>query len=80
MVFLGKEISEQRDYSDHIAEAIDEEVESLIQKGFTIAKDILQQNASKLKEMAVQLIATETLAEEDIRRILGPRAAETAAA
>jgi cell division protease FtsH len=79
MVFLGKEISEQRDYSDHLAEEIDEEVDSLIQTGFVLAKNILQQNASKLKEMAVQLIETETLAEEDLTRILGPRAAESAA-
>ena len=79
MVFLGREISEQRDYSDHVAEEIDEEVEGLIQKGFTLAKDILQQNAAKLREMASELIETETLAEQDLKRILGPRAAESAA-
>ena len=79
MVFLGKEISEQRDYSDHVAEEIDQEVESLIQKGFTLARELLQQNASKLREMATVLIETETLAEQDLRRILGPRAAESAA-
>ena len=31
LVFLGKEISEQRDYGDTVAEAIDDEVQSLIQ-------------------------------------------------
>ena len=80
MVFLGKEISEHRDYSDRVAEEIDDEVQTIMQTSFDLAKDILRQNESKLKDMAMELIELETLSEPDLVRILGPRPQESAAA
>ncbi|MBM4432757.1 MAG: ATP-dependent metallopeptidase FtsH/Yme1/Tma family protein [Chloroflexi bacterium] len=61
LIFLGREISEQRDYSDKVAEMIDEEVHSIIQKAEETARKILTENNAKLKKIADRLIAQETL-------------------
>ena len=61
LVFLGREISEQRDYSDHVAKQIDEEVHSFIQRGYTRAKEILINKQSKLVQIAKYLILNETV-------------------
>ncbi len=69
LVFLGREISEQRDYSDKIAQDIDEEVHNIIQRAYNTAKKILTEHKAKLKEIAEQLIARETLGEEDLKKL-----------
>lgn len=69
LVFLGREISEQRDYSDKIAQDIDEEVHNIIQRAYNTAKKILSEHKAKLKEIAEQLIARETLEEEDLKKL-----------
>ena len=61
MVFLGKEISEQRDYSDTVAELIDEEVRRIIDEEYEHAKQILTDNRNKLDLIAEKLLAVETL-------------------
>ncbi|MCL0048729.1 ATP-dependent zinc metalloprotease FtsH [Dehalococcoidia bacterium] len=61
LVFLGKEISEQRDYSDKVAEDIDAEVHAIIERAYNIAKDILTKNKAKLIQIAERLMAEETL-------------------
>ena len=61
LVFLGKEISEQRDYSDKVAEDIDAEVHDIIERAYTVAKEILSKNKAKLIQIAERLIAEETL-------------------
>ena len=61
LVFLGKEISEARDYSDKVAETIDIEVKSLLEEAYSTAKKMLNKNKSKLKQIAEQLIEHETL-------------------
>ncbi len=61
MVFLGREISEQRDYSDKIAELIDDEVRRLIDQALDIARDVLTQNRDRLDHLAEQLLIRETL-------------------
>jgi cell division protease FtsH len=68
LVFLGREISEQRDYSDKIAQEIDEEVESLILEARNTAKDILTQNRARLTYLAERLISEETLEEEELEK------------
>ncbi len=81
MVFLGREISEQRDYSDRIAQDIDDEVHSRIQRAHSSARRILEDNFSKLQQMADLLIQKETLVEEDLNALFGsPAPAPTAAA
>jgi cell division protease FtsH len=61
LVFLGREISEQRDYSDKVAEQIDDEVRDLIQEAHETAKKILTENKPKLIQIAEQLITQETI-------------------
>jgi cell division protease FtsH len=69
LVFLGREISEQRDYSDKIAQEIDEEVHNIIQRAYNTAKKILTANKEKLNQLAEELIAHETLDEPELDKI-----------
>jgi cell division protease FtsH len=70
MVFLGREISEQRDYSDAVAEKIDEEVRKIIDDGYTLARNILTENQDKLKLLAAKLLEVETLESEQFSALL----------
>jgi cell division protease FtsH len=72
LVFLGREISEQRDYSDAIAEIIDQEVLDLVNKSYERAKDILIKYRDKLDEIANKLIEVETLTKEEFYEIFPP--------
>ena len=78
MIFLGREISEQRDYSDKIAEQIDEEVHSLIDEAQETAQDILTKHNDRLAQIAEQLIARETLEGEELRNLLSEKAPKPA--
>jgi cell division protease FtsH len=78
LIFLGREISEQRDYSDKIAEEIDEEVHNLIERAYDTAKQVLTANKEKLKQLAQELITRETLDEPELNRILEGLAPQTA--
>jgi cell division protease FtsH len=69
LIFLGREISEQRDYSDKIAQEIDEEVHNIIQRAYDSAKKILTTNTEKLNQLAKELIAHETLDEPELNKI-----------
>jgi cell division protease FtsH len=69
LVFLGREISEQRDYSDKIAQEIDEEVHSIIQRAYDTARKVLTENKAKLKQLAEELIVHETLDESKLNKI-----------
>ncbi len=70
LVFLGREIHEQRNYSEKIAEEIDNEVKSLIQRAYTTAKKILSEHKERLKLIAERLIATETIEEDEFAALL----------
>ncbi len=72
LVFLGREISEQRDYSDKIAQEIDEEVFTLVDTAYQTATNVITSNKSKLADLARYLIANETAEAEDIKEILDP--------
>ena len=69
LVFLGREISEQKDYSDKIAQEIDEEVHNIIQRAYDTAKKVLTKNKEKLKLLAEELITRETLDEPELDKI-----------
>jgi cell division protease FtsH len=66
MVFLGREISEQRDYSEKIAQEIDEEVHSIIQNAHDEARRLLTSNRKRLVHIAEKLIAQETIEGEEL--------------
>jgi cell division protease FtsH len=61
LVFLGREISEQRDYSDAVAEEIDDEVRRIVNEAHATAKRVLAENRDKLDAIAHRLIEVETL-------------------
>jgi cell division protease FtsH len=72
MVFLGREISEQRDYSDAIAEKIDQEVRGIIDTQYQVATEILVKYRDQLDLLANTLLEEETLeAEEFVALIEG---------
>jgi cell division protease FtsH len=66
MVFLGREISEQRDYSDKVAEQIDDEVHTIIQQAHEVARKVLTENKSRLANIAEKLVAQETVEGDEL--------------
>ena len=61
LIFLGREISEQRDYSDAVAEQIDAEVRKLVTEAYDRAREILTQYRDRLDAVADRLIEIETI-------------------
>ncbi len=69
LVFLGREISEQRDYSDKVAEEIDGEVKTLVEGAYHQATEILTKNKAKLNQIAQRLIKDETVEGEGLEKL-----------
>ena len=61
LVFLGREIGEQRNYSDEVAKTIDEEVRAIIDKAYERATEVLTTHREKLIALAEKLVAEETV-------------------
>jgi cell division protease FtsH len=78
MIFLGREISEQRDYGDKVADLIDEEVNAIITEAHTAARKILTENEAKLIQIAETLIVSETLEGAELEKLLAEPSAEPA--
>ena len=76
LVFLGREISEQRDYSDEIARIIDEEVHNLIDSAYTTAQQILTDSRPKLVQIADYLIEKETVEGKELEELFNTDAPE----
>jgi cell division protease FtsH len=72
LVFLGREISEQRDYSEAIAEKIDSEVQKLVSASYVRAKKILTKYRSKLDIVANKLLEVETLSRDEFEKLFPP--------
>ena len=70
LVFLGRDISEQRDYSERVAEMIDDEVRELIDRARDSARSILSANRDKLDALAELLKERETIEGADLQAIL----------
>jgi len=64
MVFLGREIGEQRNYSDDVAKMIDDEVRAIMENGYVRATQVLTQYKHKLLALADKLITDETVESE----------------
>ncbi|MFC1899380.1 ATP-dependent zinc metalloprotease FtsH [Chloroflexota bacterium] len=69
LVFLGREISEQKNYGDKVADTIDEEVSSIIREAQDVARRILLENRPILERIAKGLMARETLEGEDLEAL-----------
>ena len=69
MVFLGREISEMRDYSEKVAQEIDEEVQSIVVDAYHTAKRLLLENYPKLVQIARYLMLNESIEGPDLEQL-----------
>jgi cell division protease FtsH len=69
-IFLGREISQSRDYSDSIAMTIDKEIKDLVTSAYDRAMNLLKDNRDKLDLLAKALREFETLDRDDINTLL----------
>ena len=69
-VFLGRDISQERNYSEAIAYAIDKEARSIMDEAYNKAKDLLTAHMDKLHAVAQALIEKETIEAEEFYRIM----------
>ncbi|MDQ2853659.1 MAG: ATP-dependent zinc metalloprotease FtsH [Chloroflexota bacterium] len=69
MIFLGREISEQRNYSDEVAAKIDAEVRDIIDRAYQRAKDALTSHREVLDRLAALLIEKETIEGEEFESL-----------
>jgi cell division protease FtsH len=70
LVFLGREISEQRDYSEAVAQQIDQEVRRFIDEAHDRARRTLQEYRDKLVAVATRLVEIETLDSDEFEAIM----------
>lgn len=61
MIFLGRDIGEQRDYSEHVGEMIDEEIHRFLDEALTRATSILREHRTLLDRLARELVGRESL-------------------
>jgi cell division protease FtsH len=71
MVFLGRDLGEQRNYSEAVAEEIDQEVRRLITQAYAKAKEILERYRDKLDEISLRLVKDETMDGHTFDAMLG---------
>ncbi|HEX7067382.1 MAG TPA: ATP-dependent zinc metalloprotease FtsH [Candidatus Limnocylindria bacterium] len=69
MVFLGREISEQRNYSDEVAAKIDAEVRVIIDRGFERAREALTKHRDILDKLAALLVEKETIEHDEFESL-----------
>ncbi len=69
-IFLGREIAQHRDYSEHTAVAIDEEVRKFVLQGYDRAKAILSENRDALIRIAESLLERESLDAVEIKMLI----------
>jgi cell division protease FtsH len=72
LIFLGREISEQRDYSESVAEQIDREVRRLVTEAYKQAQSILIEHRDILDTVARRLLEDETLSRDEFEKIFPP--------
>jgi len=71
LVFLGKDIMEEKNYSEATARLIDEEVRQIVEDAYVKAKKLLEQNSDKLKMLATSLQEKEVMSGEEVKKLLG---------
>jgi len=72
LIFLGREISEQRDYSDAIAEKIDAEVRKIVDEAYQKAHHIVKKYRKELDAVAEKLLEAESITREEFETIFPP--------
>ncbi len=71
LLFLGRDIMEEKNYSEETARLIDEEIKRIVDEGYARAKKLLQENADKLKILSATLLEKEVLDGEEVKRLVG---------
>ena len=71
LIFLGRDIMEEKNYSEETARLIDEEVKRIVDEAYAKAKSLLQKNIDKLKILTATLLEKEVLDAEEVKRLLG---------
>jgi cell division protease FtsH len=79
LVFLGREISETKNYSEKVAEEIDEEIRFLIDRAHKTAREVLSKNRAKLDQIARKLIVDETIEGDELEEVFASPVDEAAA-
>ena len=69
LVFLGREIGEQRNYSDEVAKQIDEEVRAIIDRSYSKAMDVLVRYKDRLVQLAERLVNEETIEQDEFEKM-----------
>jgi cell division protease FtsH len=69
-IFLGREISQHRDYSESTAILIDEEVKKIVNRGMDRAEQVLLNNMDTLHRLSAALLEREILDSEEIDRVM----------
>ena len=70
-LFLGRDIVEERNYSEETAKIIDEEVKHIVDECYLQAKQLIQKNIDKLKALTTALLEKEVLDGEEVKRLIG---------
>ncbi|MDP2709348.1 MAG: ATP-dependent zinc metalloprotease FtsH [bacterium] len=76
MIFLGREIHEQRDYSEKVAEQIDHEISNFIDRAVHQAQGLIKSKREFVDKIVEALLAKETLEKEEFEKIVGEKHAE----
>ena len=72
-VFLGRDIHEDRNYSEAIATQIDEEIKKIVEERYEIAKTAVEENMDILKEIVAVLIDKEVIEKEELDKIFSDK-------
>jgi len=70
LIFLGKELGEERNYSEKTADLIDAEVKSIVEYCYTRAKNVLKEQLETVKTIALVLLEKETLQGDELKNYL----------
>jgi cell division protease FtsH len=70
IIFLGREIATEKDYSEETAAKIDNEVSGIIKKCYNRTKKLLRKNIDKLERITQELIKKETLEKEEFEKLI----------
>jgi cell division protease FtsH len=71
MIFLGREIHENRDYSEKLAEKIDQEIDALISQGLKTATAVLEKHRDVVDKVVARLLEKETIERDEFREVVG---------
>lgn len=70
LIFLGREIGEQRDYSDQTAYIIDQEIGKFLDQSYKKAEEVVRNNKKKLEAIAQELLVKETLEQKEFETLM----------